>query len=370
VTIVTKIILAAIISLLGASIYLILFRPRTAPIAAIPETKQEVSPTIAVTPPPRFEMAKKLQVFQSFNNCGPATLSMALSYYGKNVSQETIGQKLRPWQNPAGINDDKSVFLYELAEEAKQYGLIPYHRPNGSIDLLRRAITHNYPVIVRTFLHSNEDIGHYRIIRGYDDTTQQVIQDDSYQGPNIRFSYAEFLSMWKPFNYEYLILIPQGKESDAARILGNDTDVTAAWQHANSRAKKDNETNPDDIHAAFNLVTSDYRLGKVDDAIEQFEKIEPLLSSRMLWYQTEPIQAYLKAKNYDKVMQMTERILTNNNLAYAELYLLRAEAYRQQGNGTAAQGELEKAKEYNQNSQLVSSSLQALAADTPLPDLP
>ena len=326
-TIVTKIILAAIIGILGASMYLLFSRPHTVPIAAVPVTNQEATPTIAVSPPPRFEIPKKVQVFQSFNNCGPATLSMALSYYGKTVSQETIGQKLRPWQNPAGINDDKSVFLNELAEEAKQYGLIPYHRPNGSIELLKRAIAHNYPVIVRTFLHPDEDIGHYRIVRGYDDTTQQLIQDDSYQGPNLRFSYAEFLSMWKPFNYEYLILVPQGKESDASRVLGSDIDETAAWQHANSRAEKNLASNPDDIHAAFNKVTSEYRLGKVDEAIEQFEKIEPLLSSRMLWYQTEPLEAYLSAGNYERVFTLSERILENNNLAYSELYVLRGKAY-------------------------------------------
>jgi uncharacterized protein len=106
-------------------------------------------------------------IFQSFNNCGPAALSMALSHYGINKSQEELGQTLRPWQNPEGINDDKSVTLEELAEESKKYGLIPYHRPNGDIEKIKLFITYDIPVIARTWLTAQENIGHYRVGKGY-----------------------------------------------------------------------------------------------------------------------------------------------------------------------------------------------------------
>ena len=41
---------------------------------------------------------------------------MALSYYGVRESQQDLGRDLRPYQNPQGNNDDKSVTLAELAE--------------------------------------------------------------------------------------------------------------------------------------------------------------------------------------------------------------------------------------------------------------
>jgi hypothetical protein len=38
--------------------------------------------------------------YQTFNNCGPATLSMILSWYGESVSQKELGNKMRPYQHP------------------------------------------------------------------------------------------------------------------------------------------------------------------------------------------------------------------------------------------------------------------------------
>jgi hypothetical protein len=83
--------------------------------------------------------------FQTFNNCGPATYSMLLQYSGINVSQKELGDFLRPYQVPNGDNDDKSVSMEEIGEHARQYDLVPYHRPNGSIDLLKQLL----PTITR-----------------------------------------------------------------------------------------------------------------------------------------------------------------------------------------------------------------------------
>ena len=138
------------------------------------------SPTATPLPPipSTYIIPFKKHVVQTFNNCGPASLSMLLSYYDIEKNQQELGQKLRPWQNPAGINDDKNVFLSELERTASEYGLLSYHRRDGELQLLKALIANNIPVLVRTYLHPNEDIGHFRIIRGYNDNTQIIIQDD------------------------------------------------------------------------------------------------------------------------------------------------------------------------------------------------
>src|SRR5690606_15634406 len=85
------------------------------------------TPSPSPTPPPipdSYVIPQKLHVFQSFNNCGPATLSMALSYMGVSKTQQELGDILRPYQVPGGDNDDKSVTLEEVAKEAEKYGLI------------------------------------------------------------------------------------------------------------------------------------------------------------------------------------------------------------------------------------------------------
>ena len=192
-------------------------------------------------------------IFQTFNNCGPASLSMALSYYGINQNQEKLGIELRPYQNPQGDNDDKSVTLEEMAEKALEYNLTPYHRPNGSIELIKAFITYDIPVITRTLSKENDDIGHYRLIRGFDDTLGQFIQDDSLQGADLKYSYGEFLNLWQGFNYEYLVLVPKEKQALAESILRESNDEKKAWEKALELAQKELQENPDDIFTKFNI---------------------------------------------------------------------------------------------------------------------
>src|SRR3989344_1288639 len=108
-------------------------QPKT---SALPKTAPKALPSTYIIP-------LQKHVFQTFNNCGPASLSMALSYLGFDVSQAEIGQALRPYQIPKGDNDDKSVTFPEIAEYAKKYNLVAFHRPNGSIDMLKKFISND-----------------------------------------------------------------------------------------------------------------------------------------------------------------------------------------------------------------------------------
>lgn len=137
------------------------------------------------------------QVFQSFNNCGPAALSMAFSYYDVNKSQKELGEILRPYQIPNGDNDDKSVTLQELAAEAQKYGFTTYHRPMGNSEIIENLINYDIPVITRTILKEGDDIGHYRVIKGFNREKGIFIQDDSLQGKNLEYTYEQFNSIWK-----------------------------------------------------------------------------------------------------------------------------------------------------------------------------
>ena len=162
----------------------------TPPATEVPQRKPLTStPTQAPTPlpalPDRVDLTLPVHYFQTFNNCGPATLAMTLSYFDIRRTQKEIGDELRPYQNTVGDNDDKSVSLQELAAKAEELGLVTYHRPSGDIQLLQRLTANNVPVITRTWTKVNEDIGHYRVVTGYDKTAQTIIQDDSLKGKDI-----------------------------------------------------------------------------------------------------------------------------------------------------------------------------------------
>ena len=274
---------------------------------------------------------------------------MALSYYGMNETQEEIGDALRPYQVASGDNDDKSVTLKELAEKSKEYDLIPYHRPMGNIEMIKYFITYDIPIIARTWTKSNEDIGHYRVVKGYDDSLEILIQDDSLQGKNLEYSYEDFNILWKKFNYEFLVLVPKDKIEIAEKILGENADEMIAWKSAVNFSENKLKQDPDDIYSGFNLSVALKNIGQYKKSVEEFEKVESLLPFRTLWYQIDPIEAYFEIGNYERVFEITDKILNNQNRAFSELYMLRGKSYQKLGNLESARSEYEKAVLYNQS---------------------
>lgn len=320
------------------------------PVEQIQKLLPSPSPKVNLQTPPQSKvLPNNYHIFQTFNNCGPAALSMALSYFGINVSQKQLGQDLRPYQISGGDNDDKSVTLEELAEKSKEYELIPYHRPNGNIELIKLFIIYDIPVIARTLTKPHEDIGHYRIVKGYDDNRGQIIQDDSLQNKNLWFNYDDFNTLWEKFNFEYLVLVPEDKKEIAEAILGQDLDPENAWKNAVKLSESQLQDNPEDIYARFNLSVALYNAGEYQKSTSEFEKVENKLPFRTLWYQIEPIQAYFELGNYDRVFEITDRVLNNHNRAFSELYFIRGQIYLKQGDKEGAKEEFEKASFYNKN---------------------
>ncbi len=319
------------------------------------------SPPVSLKQPPSQKiLPTDYHIFQSFNNCGPAALSMTFRFYGINESQEKLGKDLRPYQNPQGDNDDKSVTLEELAEKSEEYGLTPFHRPNGNVEMIKYFITYDIPVIARTWTKPNEDIGHYRVVKGYDEATGEIIQDDSLQNKNLQFSYQDFNILWEKFNYEYLVLVPEDKVKIAEAILGEDVDEKIAWKNAADNARKRLAENPNNVNIRFNLSVALYNSGDPQEAIAEYEKVQSQLPFRTLWYEIEPVLAYKDVGNYNRVFAITDRILNNANRAFSELYKIRGDIYLKQGNIEEAKQQYELAIFYNQNYTPAREALNAL----------
>lgn len=299
-------------------------------------------------PPDSYVIPFRTHTFQTFNNCGPATLSMALSYFDINQSQKILGDSLRPYQIPSGDNDDKSVFLPELTAKAEEYGLVAYHRPAGDIDTLKQFISHDIPVITRTWLNLEEDISHYRLVRGY--TPTHLIQDDSYTNKNLSFLYSDFLALWQSFNYEYVVIAPKEKQALVEQILSENLSEKSAWEKSLAISQQEFQDNPNNFYAKFNGSTALYRLGRYQESVAMYESVQHLLPKRMLWYQLEPILAYYKLGQQDKVLAVTQNVLDNGNRAYSELHYLRAKIYESRGQAVLAKQSYDLATRYNTSS--------------------
>ncbi len=326
-----------------------------------PVVSPEASPSITLAQPGEKALLPGTKIaYQTFNNCGPATLSMILSFYDINKTQKELGDGMRPYQNPQGDNDDKTIFPHEFVAWVEKFGLKAIYLPNGSLELIKLFLTNEIPVVVKTWLRSNEDIGHFRIIRGFDESAKALIDDDSYFGPNRRISYFDFMSMWQPFNYAYISVYKPEKEEIVMAILGQDQDSSVAYWKAINRAQKENQLDPDNIYPVFNLATSYYHVSEYEKSVAEFEKVESRLPRRMLWYQIEPILAYKELGNYDRVFEISNWLFEHGNRAFSELYQIRGEIYLEKGDKEAAKREFELALQYNKNFQPAKDALQAL----------
>lgn len=352
-------VLPVLIGVLGIS-FLLLFRlnAKRPPLETkfIHEAEQregginENNPNLDIKIPGNFVLLPNpAHTYQTFNNCGPATLSMILSLNGKNVSQKELGDKMRPYQVSSGDNDDKTIFTYEFTDWARKYGLLAESRVNGDINILKTFTANGIPVVVKTWLHMNEDIGHFRIVRGFDEDRGVLIQDDSYEGPNKKIPYFDFLSMWQPFNYAYVIVYTPAQKELVEAIIGSEMDEKLAWENSLTRAQKEAELDRDNVYPWFNQSMAYYYLGDYKASIEAYEKVESRLPRRMLWYEIEPILSYQKLGNFDRVFKIIDKVLSNGNRAYSELYQIRGEIYLAQGSKDEARREFELALQYNKN---------------------
>jgi tetratricopeptide (TPR) repeat protein len=325
-----------------------------------------LSPTPTMTfrkPGPSALVPNVPQTAQTFNNCGPATLSMIMTWAGTPKDQYELGALMRPYSNPQGDNDDKSVSSDEFVEWARTFGLYAERRPNGTLEMLKTFNANGIAIAVKSWLHPNEDIGHFRIIKGYDDTTRLLTQDDSFDGPNLTIGYDEFMAMWQPFNYEYYIIVRPDQQALAEAIIGEDRDETTAWRNAIVRADRELADNPDAVYPIFNKSVAYYHLGDNTRTIEEFEKVESRLPSRMLWYQIEPLRAYAALGNEARVYELSEQIMGTENRSNSEMYVLRGNLMKARGDGTGARAQYELALQYNVNSREVKEALASLETE-------
>mgnify|MGYP001006676777 CR=1 FL=1 len=323
----------------------------------IPDLKVKSNSVNVKEPGEYAQLINNYHVYQSFNNCGPATLSMAMAWYGVKVSQEELAKNMRPFQHPKGDNDDKTIFTYEFVNWANEYGLEAIGRVNGDIELLKKFISNGIPVVVKTWLKPNEDIGHFRFVTGYDENKQIIVQDDSYEGPNKKIRYYDFLTMWQAFNYSYVVVYTPELKEKVESIIGEEVDEKIAWENSLRRAEEESLKEDKNPYPHFNISTASYHLVDYERSVKEYEKVENVLPRRMLWYQIEPIKAYQELKNYDKVFEMINKILENGNRSFSELYMIRGEIYLEQGLRDKAKEQFELALKYNVNLKEASNAL-------------
>ncbi|MCB9137666.1 MAG: C39 family peptidase [Caldilineaceae bacterium] len=311
------------------------------------------TPTPTITPAPTatsdFAPAGKgialggiTHAWQTWNNCGPATLSMLLSAYGSTLDQATIGAVLRLHE------DDKNVGPHELAAYAREQGYRAQVRINGTADLLRLLLSNGTPVLVETWHEAEpgDGLGHYRLLTGYDDAAGYWIAYDSYDAANliapdgpyqgIRLPYAAFDADWRVFNRTYLLIYPPEREALLTAMAGPPAPEAESWQAALETARMEAAAQPNDAFARFNAGNALLALGRSGDAATAFDEARSLgLPWRMLWYQFGPLEAYYAQGRYADVAELA-RTTIGSGADIEELHYWLGMAISAQGDAAGA----------------------------------
>lgn len=267
--------------------------------SACSRADREPDPRVSLFP---FEDAGIRHVYQTWNNCAGATLSMTMQLYGIRRSQAEWGGRLR--SGP----EDTSVMPREIQREVSKEGVRTVFRLGGSAALLRRLLSLKVPVMVRSWIIDSPEkqYGHYRLLVGYDADTDSFVFEDSLSGPRLVLDSRRFDASWRVFDRCYLAFLPggPGAEKASARILAlcgsAESAARAAYREAERETRQGYEgqsfyARGEDAAAFgyFNMGSSLFALGKEKDAARWYSRAFGLgLPWRTLWYQPDPLEAW------------------------------------------------------------------------------
>jgi hypothetical protein len=171
----------------------------SAPLAVapvVPAPQPKAAPATAA-----FDEMK--HVWQSLNNCGPASVVMALSTFGIDVSQEFARVPLRGTNILSGMGPQKVDGWVK-----ENFGLRSVWRNNGTNDLLRRLVANGFAPMVTQWMQDPtiSRIAHWRVVRGYDDAKATFYVNDPMLGNFVPLSYNWFQNNWQSFSYRYMVI--------------------------------------------------------------------------------------------------------------------------------------------------------------------
>jgi len=272
-------------------------------------------PAQASINPPPYEK-------QTPNNCGPAALSMALHLFGWNGSQKDISDVIKP------VLGDRNVNPEEMAYWVRNYAgwLRIEYRVGGDLEILKRLIAAQYPVIVEATTSLNPDdtgwpdddlwAAHYLLLTGYDDAAQAFTAQDAYRGPDKKISYDQLVTEWKPFNYLYMIVYLPDQESEMMRLLASNWDADLNRQNSLISAQAATVDDPSDAFAWFNLGSNLVYFERYDEANAAYDKARELgLPQRMFRYQFGPFLANFHGHRNNDLLALTGYALQRTEMS-------------------------------------------------------
>jgi len=331
----------------------------TAPPTSVPsptpdKVQSASSPTPAPTPIPLPEtvmLPSPEWEKQDWNNCGPATLALALRFFGWEGNQFEISDLLKPDRGDKNVNIEELIYFVRN----RAGWLEADFRVGGTIEILKHFLATGYPVVVEKgyVIESGgpDDgwAGHYLLLTGYDDSRQIFVGQDSFIGPDREITYADLNEGWKAFNHVYMFVYPVVAPAPLESILGPDLDVDVNRERALARAQREIELDPADVFAWFNLGTNLLYFEHYPKAANAYDTALTLgLPWRFTRYQFGPYIAYFHSGRTEDVIALAE-VTLQRTVKAEEALLWRGWAYYRLGEVGAAVDDFRAALKVNAN---------------------
>lgn len=314
---------------------------------------QEVTPEPEPPLPTSYQLQNVRYEAQKWNNCGPATLTSALSFFGYQNNQDRAADWLKPNYEDKNVSPDQMVrFVNEHIPELPVRAKLRY---GGTLDLLRHLIANEFPVIIEKGYDPEPArlgwMGHYLFVKGYNDVREMFTTNDSYIGANVEYSYDYVQTMWQHFNYAYIVLYPVNRQLELEELLGDDADERQNALNALETARMEAVADNEDAFAWFNMGTNFVLLEMYTEAAIAYDEARKLgLPWRMLWYQFGPFEAYYHVGRYDDMITLAQANLNDGGGHFVEeTYYYGALARLGRGEVDRAMNNLQYALQFNPN---------------------
>ncbi len=139
---------------------------------------------------------------QTYNACGPASITQVLGYFGLKVALADVSRLTRPTERSYMTAQAIVDFAPQVGMEARLYS-------GGSLATVRAAIRQGLPLIALQshIPRAGTVIPHWRVVVGYDAAAAQVELMDPLLG-HVAMGYADFTRVWADHRGQFAVLYP------------------------------------------------------------------------------------------------------------------------------------------------------------------
>jgi len=275
-------------------------------------------PNATLVPVPvTFELDGMGLEYQTMNNCGPANLSMSITYWGWPTTQDVTKAGLRTHE------DDRNVMLSEMRDFViEKTDLSALTRYGGTLDIVKRLVSNGYPVLLERG-HTdpkNGWMGHYSIVTAYDDAKQTVRIPDTLLGV-MNLSYDDLMLDWAHFDGIYLVVYPPEREAEVLALLGPDADPARNLQNTLDQvtARIQQVRGRELFFAWYSRGSVLVEMQNYIEAAQAYDQAFALYAHlspeerpwRITWYQVGAYPAYYYTGRYQDTLNLAMQTLSN-----------------------------------------------------------